>query len=242
MIVAVDQPNYIPWKGYFDIIHDVDLFVLYNDVQYTSRDWRNRNRIIMCDDMKWLSVPVGQKVHRLICDVMIPDPSWQRNHYETLKHAYGKAPFFKKYKEFLEDVYLGHVWKYLYELNQYIIERISKDFLGLNTRFVDSRAYQTHGKKHERLLGLVQAAGGDIYESGPAAKNYIISKDYLDNGIRLLWKSYDGYPEYPQMSSEFHHEVSILDLLFNVGDEAPYYIWGWRDEIGKKSWIEEETI
>lgn len=240
MIVAVDQPNYIPWKGYFDLIHDVDLFIFYNDVQYTTRDWRNRNKIITSDGLKWLSVPVGHSTHRLIYEVRMSGFDWQKNHYDTLRHAYGKAPYFKKYKDFLESVYLERNWEYLHELDRYMIEHISKDFLGIKTKFADSRDFKADGAKHEKLLNLVlNIPGCEIYESGPAAKKYIVRQDYVKSGIKLTWKSYDGYPEYSQFSGSFIHQVSILDLLFHVGDDAPYYIWGWREETGADSWIED---
>lgn len=237
MKLAIDQPNYIPWKGYFDLIHDVDLFVFYNDVQYTSRDWRSRNKIITPDGEKWLTVPVGQKTHRLICEVQMNDKSWQKKHFETIRFAYSKAPFFAKYKEFLEYVYLEKSWDYLFELDQYLIEKISTDYLGITTKFADSRDFHTEGVKHDRLLSLIDSIGGvDCYESGPAAKDYIIPEDYRKKNIDLVWKSYDGYPEYPQLSETFTHTVSILDLLFNVGDDAPYYIWGWRENSEIPSW------
>lgn len=237
MIVAIDQPNYIPWKGYFDLIHDCDLFCFYNDVQYTTRDWRNRNKILTPNGEKWLSVPVGNDTHRLICEVEMTDTAWQKNHFDTLRFAYSKAPFFKKYADFLEDVYLKKEWKYLYELDQYMTVHIAREFLGIQTRFVDSRDYVTHGVKHERLLSLIDSIGDvSVYVSGPAAKNYIVEQDYKDKGVALCWKNYDGYPEYPQKGDGCNHYVSILDLLFHVGDEAPWYIWGWREETGTRSW------
>ncbi len=240
MILAIDQPNYIPWKGYFDLIHDVDLFIFYNDVQYTSRDWRNRNIIITPNGTQWLTVPVGQKTHRLICDVKMEDDSWQKVHYETIKYAYSKSPYFKKYKDFLEECYLGKKWEYLYELDQYLTVEISRRYLGISTKFADSRDYETHGVKHERLLSLIEAVGDvSIYESGPAAKDYIVSEDYMRHDITLRWKNYDNYPQYPQNGKEFVHAVSILDLLFNVGPDAPYYIWGWRDKTGTCSFDEQ---
>lgn len=237
MILVVDQPNYIPWKGYFDLIHDADLFVFYNDVQYTSRDWRNRNKIITPNGEKWLSIPVGHDIHRLICDVGISDKSWQKNHYETLKFAYSKAPFFKDYKDFLEYVYLECKWESLCEIDMYLTEHIACDFLGCKTKFDDSRNYETHGEKHERMISLVQnifskhQVKDKVYLSGPAAKNYIIGKDYADSEITLVWKNYEGYPEYKQIGKQpFSHFVSIFDLLFNTGEGAPYYIWGWREK------------
>ena len=228
--VAVLQSNYIPWKGYFDIIHDVDEFIFYDEVQFTSRDWRSRNKIIINSETKWLSIPTGSDRHRSILDVKMLEHKWQQKHYKSLKIAYSRTKFFCKYKNFLEYIYLEKEWNYLYELNRYLIEYISKKFLGIKTQFSDSRDYNTHGVKHEKLLSLVKSAKADLYVSGPAAKDYIISEDYIKAGIELVWKDYSGYPEYHQTSKEFTHFVSIWDLLFNVGEDAPYYIWGWRDD------------
>ncbi len=231
MIVAVDQPNYIPWKGYFDLIHDVDLFVFYNDVQYTVRDWRNRNKIVTPHGIQWLTIPAGNNRNRQICEVRLNDYEWQKNHFETIKFAYGKAPFYKKYIDFFEDAFLSKRWEYLYELDQYLTIQISTEFLGIKTKFADSRDYEKTGAKHDKLLSLLNSIGGvDTYVSGPAAKSYIQAEDYEKNKINLKWKDYSGYPVYPQLSESFSHEVSIIDLLFNVGEQAPWYIWGWREE------------
>lgn len=226
--VAVLQSNYIPWKGYFDIIHDVDLFIFHDDLQYTKNDWRNRNKILVQGKPTWLTIPVGTNEHRLIIDVQMQDKSWQKKHWLRLKMAYGRLPGFKLYDDFFYHVYMEREWQYLYELNRYLIEHISRDFLGCKTEFADSRDFSTHGAKHEKLLSLVQAACADVYISGPAAKNYIISEDYEKAGIMLIWKEYAGYPEYRQNSAEFMHGVSILDMLFNLGERTPEYIWGWR--------------
>lgn len=223
--VAVLQSNYIPWKGYFDIIHDVDEFIFYDEVQFTVRDWRSRNKILTQHGELWLTVPVGADRNRAIVDVQIKDSSWQKKHFATLQMAYRKAPFFHLYEEFLKFVYLEQTWDYLYKLNRFLIEKISQDFLGITTKFSDSRDYPTHGAKHEKLLSLVKAAGADVYISGPAAKDYIIAEDYEREGIKLVWKDYSHYPEYPQRGEKFNHYVSILDLLFNVGKDAPNYIW-----------------
>lgn len=227
--LAVLQSNYLPWKGYFDIIHDVDEFVFYDEVQFTKNDWRNRNKILTPQGKVWLTVPVGKDEHRRIVDVQIKDSSWQKKHFKTLEMAYHKAPFWKRYEEFLSFVYLEKTWTYLYELNRFLIEHIARDFLDITTKFTDSRDYQTHGVKHERLLSLVKAAKADLYLSGLAAKDYIIAEDYAKENIQLVWKDYSNYPEYRQIGKKFiTHNVSILDLLFNVGDDAPYYVWGWR--------------
>ena len=148
--VAVLQSNYIPWKGYFDIIHDVDLFIFYDEVQYTSRDWRNRNKLIMNGQPHWLSVPVGSEVHRRIVDVEITDSAWQRKHFNALRMNYARSPHFKEYEDFFYDVYCRREWQYLYQLNRYLIEHISRDFLGVETKFADGNHGRCkYGKKYQ---------------------------------------------------------------------------------------------
>lgn len=227
--VAVLQSNYIPWKGYFDIIHDVDEFVFYDEVQYTKNDWRNRNLLLIGGKPHWITVPTGTHIHQRILDVKIPNHIWQKKHYQTLCMNYSNTQYFKQYHSFFEDVFLGHCWDYLFELNRYLIEHIAKDFLGITTIFSDSRSYSSTGERNEKLLSLLLSTGADVYISGLAAKAYLAEEEYKKAGIQVIWKDYSGYPEYPQSSKQFTHFVSILDLLFQVGDDAPYYIWGWRN-------------
>lgn len=226
--VAVLQSNYLPWKGYFDIINDVDLFIFYDDVQYTVRDWRNRNKIYTENGLKWITIPAGSNRNRLVVDVKLESSEWQKSHFDKIREAYKEALYYKEYEEFFANIYLEKEWTFLYEVNQYLIKHISTKFLGVKTEFGDSRDYSTIGKGHKRLLSLLQAVGATHYVSGPAAKNYINEEDYEKAGIELIWKDYSDYPIYPQLHEPFEHNVSIIDLLFNVGDKAPYYIWGHR--------------
>lgn len=227
--VAVLQSNYIPWKGYFDIVHAVDLFVFYDDLQFTKNDWRNRNRIKGTQGPEWLTIPVGQDMNRLICEVELKDHSWQAKHWRTLQQHYGKCAHFARYKAYFEDVYLGRRWTHLSMLNHALIQHISHEFLGLKTRFVDSRSYTLLGQKLDRLLDLVRQTDATSYLSGPAARDYIEPERFTALGIELRWQDYAGYPEYPQRFPPFEHGVSILDLLFNTGPDAPWHIWGWRE-------------
>jgi hypothetical protein len=225
--VAVLQSNYLPWKGYFDIVHDADLFVFYDDVQFTKNDWRNRNRIKTPRGPEWLSVPVGQDISRLICEVTIPDPRWAATHWKTLSQNYARAPHFGAYRALFEDVYLGREWKYLSELNRHLVEAVSRE-LGIATRFTDSRDYALTGSASERLLLLLQRAGATRYVSGPSASAYLDEAAFARAGIEVVYKSYEGYPEYPQLHPPFEHRVSIVDVLFNCGPGSPAAIWGWR--------------
>lgn len=227
-MVAVLQSNYLPWKGYFDIIHDVDLFVFYDDVQFTKNDWRNRNMIKTPAGTQWITVPVGQDIRRRICDVTIPDSRWARVHWRTLSQNYSRAPHFERYREFFESVYLDRTWATLSELNRYLIEGISRE-LGIGARFDDSRAHSLEGQASDRLLQLLRLVGARTYVSGPSARAYIDAAAFEREGIRVVFKSYEGYPEYKQLQEPFEHRVSIVDMLFNLGPEAAWYIWGWRD-------------
>jgi len=230
--VVILQSNYIPWKGYFDLIHDADEFIFYDDVQFTSRDWRTRNKIKTAQGAEWITLPVGGDRERLICEVEIKDAIWQSKHWKTIQQNYGKCPHFSRYQAYFEDVYLARKWINLSELNQYLIRTISLDLLGVPTAFRDAREYRASGHKQNRLLELLTKAGADRYISGPAAKDYIEPARFSDAGIELVWKDYSGYPEYPQRFPPFEHGVSILDLLFNTGPDAPWYIWGWREGGG----------
>lgn len=227
--VAILQSSYIPWKGYFDIIHDVDEFIFFDDVQFTTRDWRTRNRIKTASGLLWLSVPAGANRDRRICDVVLGDHAWQAKHWKSIQHAYSSAPFFDRYRPRFEDFYLGRDWTSLSELNQAMTRMIASDILGITTTFTDSRDYPATGHKTERLVSLVSAARGTHYLSGPSARDYIEPEMFAAHGIELAYKDYSGYPEYPQAHPPFEHAVSILDLIFRTGPAAPKYIWGHRE-------------
>lgn len=226
--VVILQSNYIPWKGYFDLIHDADLFVFYDDLQFTKNDWRNRNKIKNSSGTQWLTIPVGADKNRLICEVELTDHRWQKIHWETLRQQYSKCKFFSTYKGIFEEVYLQTEWRNLSELNQHLIKTISSKVLGCATEFADSRQFDLSGHKQSRLLDLIKKTGATRYVSGPAAKAYIDERDFEALDIELVWKDYAGYPEYAQKHPPFEHAVSVLDLIFNEGPNCAWYIWGWR--------------
>jgi hypothetical protein len=176
-----------------------------------------------------MTVPVGANRDRLMCDVELTDASWQARHLDLLRMHYRKTLHFPDYWPFVEDFLGKRVWTNLSELNHYLITTIARDFLGIGTQFLDSRNFVREGHKLSRLVSLVRQSGADIYISGPAARDYIDPAAFEAEGIELVYKSYADYPEYPQMFPPFEHGVTILDLLFNVGQDAPYYIWGWRE-------------
>lgn len=224
--IGIIQPSYIPWRGFFDFIHEVDVFVFLDDVQYTVRDWRSRNRIKTRDGKtQWLTVPVAGGRNQLIREVRVDNAqAWQRKHLAILRHNYGKTPYFSQYFRELEDIY-GRSFDRLSDLDIELTERIA-GWLGIGTEIVLSSGLGAEGVKDDRLLQLVQKLDGDAYLSGPAARAYLRPDIWQAAGIRLGYKDYSGYPEYKQISPPFEPAVTVLDLLFMTGPEAPEYIWG----------------
>jgi hypothetical protein len=221
--IAILQSNYIPWKGYFDMIAVVDELILYDDMQFTKNDWRNRNKIKTPKGVEWLSIPVGQNINRRIREVVIPNGLWQKKHWKTLEANYIRAPHFKEISTILEPIYLHREHAYLSSLNRALIEAVC-GYLGISTKISNSWDYELADGKTERLADLCAQAGGTEYISGPAAKDYIEEHTLSERGIKLIWFDYAGYPEYPQLWGKFIHEVTVLDLLFNCGKEAPMYM------------------
>jgi hypothetical protein len=220
--VAIIQSNYIPWKGYFDMIAAVDEFILYDDVQFTKNDWRNRNQIKTPQGVQWLTVPVGQDIRRRVRDVTL-DSRWQIKHWKSLESNYHAAPFFDEIATWLRPLYLEKSYTHLTQLNRHFTEAIC-DFLGIRTIIKNSWDYELFGGKTERLVNLCVQARGTEYISGPAARNYLDEAQFADRDIELTWFDYSDYPEYPQLWGDFTHSVTILDLLFNCGDTARQYM------------------
>lgn len=223
--VAVVQSNYIPWKGYFDLIATADEFILFDDMQYTRRDWRNRNKIKTPTGPQWLTVPVlvKGKYRQRIRDTLISDPSWARVHWKTLCHNYGSSRFFSEVSEWLKPVYTSTNFTHLSQLNRVLIESICS-YLGIHTVLSDSWEYTFGTGKSERLADLCMQAGGTEYVSGPAAKQYLDESVFADRGITVSWFDYGCYEQYPQLWGDFCHQVSILDLLFNCGKGSPGFM------------------
>lgn len=224
--IAILQSNYIPWKGYFDLINSVDEFILYDDMQYTKRDWRNRNKIKTPNGLLWLTIPVKVKgkYFQKINETKVSEKEWARKHWQTIKSNYSKAKHFKEYRDVLEKLYLFECnQEYLSEINYKFIITINQ-ILGIETKIRWSNEFELEDGQTERLLGICKDCGATEYISGPAAKNYFDMKLAKKENIKVTWMDYSNYPEYPQLYSPFEHSVSILDLIFNTGLEAKRYM------------------
>lgn len=219
--VAIIQSNYIPWCGYFDIIAHCDIFVFLDHVQFTKNDWRNRNQIKTASGAQWLTIPCGKNISRNINQVMIKSPHWAQTHWKTLIQNYAKTAFFDCYKEMFEELYLS--WSEpvtLSEVNQSIIKMIAHDILNLGCQFYSSDEFVTSNRRVDRLVEIVMAVGGDTYLSGPAAKSYLDLSLFRDNNISVSFANYPFYGPYTQQHGEFIPNLSMIDALFNLGEDS----------------------
>jgi hypothetical protein len=224
--VAILQSNYIPWRGYFDIVSQVDEFVLYDTVQFTKNDWRNRNRIRTAHGVKWLTIPVqtASQFGQTIAETKIAEPGWAAKHWRSLSQSYARAPFFDQYRERLADVYAACAdLPYLSAVNRVLIQCVVSA-LELPTRILSAADYPLDGDRNERLVQLCRVLGAQVYVSGPSARDYLDLPAFTRAGIGVEFMDYSGYAPYPQVHGGFEPAVSVLDLLFNVGDAARSYL------------------
>ena len=224
--VAIVQSSYIPWKGYFDLIRSVDEFVLYDDMQYTKRDWRSRNRIKTSNGPLWLTVPIDVKgkFDQRICEAQVAEAGWAEKHWASLRHAYGKAKHFADYRDVVERAYAACAAEPSLSRINYLLIQLVCELLDIHTPITWSMDYPQREGKTDRLLSICQAAGADRYLSGPAARDYMDLSVFEQAGVEVAFADYGGYPEYPQPHPPFEHAVSALDLLFNTGPEATRFM------------------
>ncbi len=223
--VAAVQSAYIPWKGFFDLAASVDEFILLDDVQYTPRDWRNRNRIKTDLGARWLTIPIKTKGRRAqkICEAEVADSRWAARHWQTIQLFYRNAPCFRRYVDLFADLYLGCRETSLSRINRRFIESIS-DLLSIRTVLSCSTDYAVGSGKTRRLVELCRKAGATEYVTGPAARCYLDEAAFRSAGLAVTYFDYSCYPEYHQLFPPFVHEVSVLDLIFNEGSKATQFL------------------
>lgn len=218
--LVVEQPNYVPWIGYFDLIRQSDVWVWYDDVQYTKRDWRNRNLVAGDGAPIWLTIPVKTKDRfaQAICETEIDyQLPWVRRHLQTLRHCYARAPFFETVRHLVANA-LEAEHKLLADLTIALNESICAA-MNIAPRFLRSSQMAVTGDRQERLLSLCRRVGAAAYLSGPAARDYLDPRTFERAGIELLYIVYD-YPPYERGGRPFVPLLSILDALAWLGPEG----------------------
>jgi hypothetical protein len=220
MIITIHQPDFLPWLGFFERWDKSDLYVILDDVQFIRRGWHHRDKIKTAQGIRWLTVPVNKKgrYEQLIKEVQIYDTSsWKQNFLNSLRAAYGKAPFFGPIYSEIEKILVGN-HRLLIELNLALLHYCA-EILDITTPIVFSSKFNENAKGSERLVNLIKAVHGDIYLTGSGSKNYLNEDAFADEGISVVWQDFQ-HPIYPQLHGGFSEMLSILDFLMMVPNPA----------------------
>ena len=224
MIVTVHQPQYLPWLGYFDKIKRADVFVLLDNVQYKKNEWQNRNRIKTANGWQWVTVPVKYKFPEKICEVAINNSiDWKRKHLNAIVFNYGKSEYFNRYKPFFQDVF-SKEWETLVDINIHLI-RFLVESLCIDTEFLVASDLQLRQDPTDRLIDICKEVGADIYLAGKDGKNYMDVGRFEQEDIRVIFQDFQ-HPTYNQLYTGFEYNMSIIDLLFNHGQESMSVLGG----------------
>lgn len=216
--IAILQSNFIPWRGYFEIISKVDTFVIYDEVQYTKNDWRNRNQIKTPNGLVWLTIPVKQiNLNQKISETEVVNQTWRRKHLNSIKLNYAKSPFFREYIDGIAKLYDGNE-TLLSEINLNFIKEIC-DILNIKTRIIDSKDLKLEGDRNQRLVDACKKLNATSYLSGKAAQSYIDEDLFAKNNIEVKWMDYSHFSEYHQQYPPFSMSVSIIDTILNIGNK-----------------------
>lgn len=224
MRVAAIQSCYLPWRGFFDFIAGVDLFVIYDDIPYSKGSWRNRNQVKTAQGLKWITVPVEAPHLDTPIDAVriaqVPGRDWREAHRGLLRASLGGCPFGQDALELWEAGVADAT--HLSALNVALLRKVCA-YLGIPTPFRNARDLGLTGRKTDRLLALMNRVGGTTYVSGPAARDYLDEAAFRSAGLRLEYKTY-RYPPYPQPWGPFEGAVTVLDLIANLGPEARHHL------------------
>lgn len=217
-VVAIHQPNYLPWIGYFHKIHRSDVFVLLDDAEYSARSWINRNKIRTPDGWSWLTVPTGSSSEP-IHDVKIRESGdWRETHRKSFQMNYGKAAHYDEFADVLDDVYETE-WTSLMDLNVRLLRDICQH-VSIEFEFVRSSSLDVDTTGTERLVDICGAVDGTRYLSGQGADGYMEPEQFAEAGLDLEYQSFE-HPTYEQRFGEFVPNLSFVDAVLNVGsDEA----------------------
>jgi WbqC-like protein family len=219
MIVAVHQPQYLPWLGYFDKIDKADIFVLLDTVQFKKNEWQNRNKIKTAQGWQWLTVPVLYRYPQLIHEVTINDNvSWQHKHRQAMVSNYKRAPYYKMLEDFLEGIF-SHSWQSISQLNGEVVRRLAT-ILGIDTPiYVASDLGEFPQDPDERLIAITKHFGAGTYFAGMGGRGYMNLDVYNKNGIKVMFQDFK-HPVYHQLFGDFEPFMSVIDLIFNHGDNS----------------------
>jgi hypothetical protein len=219
MIIAVHQPQYLPWLGYFDKIDRADVFVLLDNVQFKKNEWQNRNRIKTAQGPQWLTVPVLYRFPQLICEVGINTKErWQHKQRQAILTNYRKASSWSILEFFFEEIFAKE-WQTIGELNIHVVRELAA-LLGIATPLHAASELPTFPEDpDERLIAVTRHFGADTYLAGSGGHGYMDLAKYENAGIQVVFQEY-RHPEYRQMFGDFEPFMSVVDLIYNHGKDS----------------------
>lgn len=220
MTVVVLQPGYLPWLGFFDQMRRADVFVYYDDVQYDTHGWRNRNRIKTQQGPIWLTVPVrhsGLSKPRILDVAIDTRTNWAKKHVASIRQAYAGAPFVRQYMPPLEEM-LMRPWERLVDLD-IAVAGLLAEWLGVRRRIERASELAIDGGQTDRLVNICRHFGASTYLSGNAAREYLDVPLFERDGVAVAWQDYT-HPVYPQLHGAFAPFMSAIDLVLNCGERA----------------------
>jgi hypothetical protein len=219
MIVSVHQPQYLPWLGYFDKIDKADAFVLLDNVQFKKNEWQNRNKIKAAAGGQWLTVPVMYRFPQLINEVEINNRErWQHKQQQALISNYKKAPYWSVLEPFFTDLFQSQ-WQTISQLNIHVVKKLV-EILGIKTPLhIASEMGNFPEDPDERLIAITKYFAADTYLAGSGGRDYMDMDKYDRNSIKVLFQDY-RHPVYDQLFGDFLPYMSVIDLIFNHGDES----------------------
>lgn len=223
--ITISQSNYLPWRGYFSQIQNSDFFVFLDNVQFTRRDWRTRNQIRTPQGAEWLNIPISklESQFELIENVNILNDSFLEKHLETIRRNYSRAKLFNPNWVELQTILCDSYNENLSTFNQKVIEKISERFR-LKCTFMNAGQFENSADATERLLNICLALNATKYQTGSKARSYLDVSRFNAEGIEVIWSNYE-FKKYDQLwNLEFDPNVSVVDLILNVGFESDYLI------------------
>jgi len=222
-IIAIHQPNFLPWLGFFYKMVKSDVFVFLDNVQFSKNSYQNRVKIKTPHGAVWLTVPVLHKFGQLTLEVKINNTEkWREKHLRTFEMNYKKAPFFKPIFDLLQEIYFKKEWELLVDFNTELILCISK-YLGIKTEIMRASLLNAGGKSTELLVNILKELNASTYLSGKGGAKYQNEDVFKTIGIKLIYSNFE-HPNYPQLWEGFLEGLSIVDLLFNCGEKSYQYI------------------
>lgn len=230
MIAAIHQPQFIPWLGYFDKIDQADVFIFLDNVQYKKNEYQNRNRIKTAKGWQWLTIPVLYEFPQKINEVRINNrEDWKKKHLHTIITNYSKARYFGRYYKYLEELY-SKEWEFISDINIEVVRQLAK-FLGIEKRFLIASellsADREEGDATNRLINICRLIGADTYLAGKDGAKYMDVEKFTYSSMKLHFQNFQ-HPVYNQLFGEFEPYMSVLDLLFNHGEESAKIIRKYR--------------